>query len=632
MVSTLNEVISLSSQLAIGSTFAGDYRIESPLAEGGMGAVFVVEQLSTGRKRALKVLQPVLSGQQGAVDRFLREAKLSAKIQSEHVVEVIDAGLDEATRSPFLVMELLDGMDLAAYVNKHGPATLSAATVLLQQLAHALSAAHAAGVIHRDLKPENVFVANSRRADGIPTVKLLDFGIASMLEGAATSASTSHVVGSPAWMAPEQVDAARLRPATDVWAFGLLTFWVLTALQYWKCANQPGTTMQALLIEKLVDPMPPASERAAFFRRAWPLGADFDRWFACATHRDPERRFASMSHAWTALEPILRSAHSYHSALGAAPTAVFASASVSGHALGSATASASHAHNRAVTDAAVGIAPTLYSAPLANTTSPHTRATSSQATVAKWAGPSVAVLALTVVVGSLANRKSSQEHQFEREQRSGASSDQAPSAQRAVSTDTEAGTAASEPASSALSAQGIGPSRAAMGLTDADTPQPSALTVATPVRPHADETRTETPARVDRGARAAARTIARQRPEQALARPNSAATTTAAAAAPGPSVVGLGPGSPPTTSRCAAYTHTERSATDALAQAQALELTDPRRARGLRLQAAALRSGLDNHLASLQNMARGSLAQDAAFVQMVRDLEQCRTRLRAAHP
>jgi serine/threonine protein kinase len=209
----------------VGALFADDYRVESLLAEGGMGAVFAVVQQSTGRRRALKLLRPALASDPSTRERFIREARVGSSIESDHVVEVIDAGFDPATSAPFLVMELLDGSDLHRYVTARGALEVREAREVLRQLCHALAAAHAAGVIHRDLKPENVFVARSRRADVPFTIKLLDFGIASVLEQSATSHATGAIVGSPAWMAPEQVDTGLIRASTDVWALGLIAFW-----------------------------------------------------------------------------------------------------------------------------------------------------------------------------------------------------------------------------------------------------------------------------------------------------------------------------------------------------------------------------------------------------------------------
>src|SRR5262245_55323193 len=146
-------------QLAPGSVFARDFRVLHPLAEGGMGAVYVVEQLSTGKRRALKVMLPQLAPDQRARERFAQEARIGGQIESGHVGEVVSAGIDELSGMPWLAMELLDGRDLASTVRERGPLAPSEAYDVFQQIADGLGAAHGKGIVHRDLKPENLFIA-----------------------------------------------------------------------------------------------------------------------------------------------------------------------------------------------------------------------------------------------------------------------------------------------------------------------------------------------------------------------------------------------------------------------------------------------------------------------------------------
>jgi len=165
------------ADLAAGSVFANDYRIVRRLAAGGMGAVYIAEQLSTGRERALKLMHPGLVGSPELRDKFALEARVGARIRSEHVVEVVGAGVDAQSGVPWLAMELLEGEDLAHAVKRRGAFTPLETAGILAQICHALGAAHAAGIVHRDLKPENVFLAERRRAQESYTVKVLDFGI-----------------------------------------------------------------------------------------------------------------------------------------------------------------------------------------------------------------------------------------------------------------------------------------------------------------------------------------------------------------------------------------------------------------------------------------------------------------------
>ncbi|MGF1468570.1 MAG: serine/threonine-protein kinase, partial [Sandaracinaceae bacterium] len=291
--------------LAPGTTFADDYRVVAPLAEGGMGAVYVVDQLSTGKRRALKVMHPQLLGDDKSRQRFTEEARVGSRIDSEHVVDVVAAGVDEATGIPWLAMELLDGQNLAQVVEARGPLPPAEALEVLEQAAHALGDAHGKGIVHRDLKPENLFLARSRRRGEGSVVKILDFGIARTAERSHTSATVTSAIGSPLWMAPEQATpGAKLRPATDVWALGLIAFYLLTGKSYWRAANEATFTLSALLVEVMTQDVVPASERARQLG-AGPLPPGFDAWFLTSVARAQEARFADASAAVEALVPVL---------------------------------------------------------------------------------------------------------------------------------------------------------------------------------------------------------------------------------------------------------------------------------------------------------------------------------------
>jgi serine/threonine protein kinase len=292
-------------QLVPGQVLARDFRVIAPLAHGGMGAVYVVEQLSTGKRRALKVMLPQLVADARARERFHQESRIGGQIDSEHIVEVLGAGIDEGSGVPWLAMELLEGRDLSS-VREHGPLPHAEVHEILQQLGEGLGAAHAKGIVHRDLKPENLFVAISRRR-GVPfTVKILDFGIAKLTQESRTTASATAAIGSPMWMAPEQTEQhARLRPATDVWAMGLIAFHLLTGRFYWRVANLPDLRLTALFTEVLVTPLEPASVRAQQLQVGHLIPPGFDGWFARCVDRDPEHRFPDARIAATALGPTL---------------------------------------------------------------------------------------------------------------------------------------------------------------------------------------------------------------------------------------------------------------------------------------------------------------------------------------
>jgi serine/threonine-protein kinase len=286
--------------LQTGQVVGNDFRIVRPLGSGGMGAVFVAEQLSTGRMRALKVIHPELMADADARRRFALEARIAARVESDHVVEVVSAGIDGDTHTAFLAMELLDGRDLREELRLLGRLSVLDALDVLGQVAHGLGAAHRAGIVHRDLKPENVFLARSRLSTQRRLVKILDFGIAKLVHDART---TTRPIGTPLYMAPEQVDSpSRVSPCTDVWAFGLLAFRALAGIDYWRAAG--AGSMTQLLREILVDPLEAASARAAEQATPAVLARGFDQWFSQAVARNPANRFADATLAFEALRSL----------------------------------------------------------------------------------------------------------------------------------------------------------------------------------------------------------------------------------------------------------------------------------------------------------------------------------------
>jgi len=258
---------------------AGRYRTVRFLGKGGMGAVYEVEHLHTGQRLAMKVLasrQPEVS-----VERFKREARAASRIQSDHVVRVTDADVaPELDGAPFLVMELLEGSDLER-ATTGGPASQADVLEWLRQVARALVKAHEAGIVHRDLKPENLFL--TRREDGSPLVKILDFGIAKMAVEAGSLTQSGQFLGTPHYMAPEQADSEGVVTGrADLYALGLIAFRLLVGRSYWK-----PSTLPQLLAQILAEPMVPPSTRGATF------GEAFDAWFLRSCDRDPAKRFDS---------------------------------------------------------------------------------------------------------------------------------------------------------------------------------------------------------------------------------------------------------------------------------------------------------------------------------------------------
>jgi serine/threonine protein kinase len=186
----------------VGSTLAETYRIESVIADGGMGRVYVARHLRLpARGLAVKILHRNLAGDSEVVSRFRREAEIADAIDHPNVIDIVDVH-STADGVPFIVTELLVGEDLGQRLEREGKLSIADTVHILVQVCDVLQAVHARGVIHRDLKPNNLFLVGDPAK---PTVKLIDFGIARLHEpGNARATQTGVVMGTPAFMAPEQ--------------------------------------------------------------------------------------------------------------------------------------------------------------------------------------------------------------------------------------------------------------------------------------------------------------------------------------------------------------------------------------------------------------------------------------------
>jgi eukaryotic-like serine/threonine-protein kinase len=208
-----------------GDVLAGKYEVLRVLGVGGMGVVLAARHMHMERTVALKLMLPhALSTE--STERFLREARAAAQVQGEHVARVLDVGTLE-DKTPFLVMEYLEGTDLARLLRSRGPLPVEEAVGFVLQACEALAEAHAAGIVHRDLKPANLFV--TARPDGSALLKVLDFGISKLthagkrLEASLTKSQT--VMGTPLYMSPEQLRSTRdAGPETDVWSLGCVLY------------------------------------------------------------------------------------------------------------------------------------------------------------------------------------------------------------------------------------------------------------------------------------------------------------------------------------------------------------------------------------------------------------------------
>ena len=291
----------MSAKLEEGTVFAGRYRIVRCLAAGGMGAVYEAVHLETDRRRALKVMHPHLFQSEEMRERFKREARIAAQVESEYIVDVSDAGVDEATQMPFLVMELLRGEELGDRVKRMGRLPPEEVVMYMQQAAWALDRTHAASIVHRDLKPANLFLTT--REDGTPRIKILDFGVAKLVAESATAAGATQSLGTPIYMAPEQFRTnTKLTAAADIYALTLMTYTLLVGAAYWAEEAKSAGDMIAFAIAALNGPQESAVLRAA--RRGVTLPPGFDAWFAKGTAVNPADRFPTATEAVRALRTV----------------------------------------------------------------------------------------------------------------------------------------------------------------------------------------------------------------------------------------------------------------------------------------------------------------------------------------
>jgi serine/threonine-protein kinase len=222
----------------------GGFRIRRKLGEGGMGAVYVAEQLSLGRDVALKLLPASLSENSEFVERFLREARLAAGVSHPNVVGVHEAGAEEGLH--FMAMELVRGKSLSELLRERGPLSESEVHSALGQAARGLGAAAKIGLIHRDIKPANILLTE----DGI--IKVADFGLAKNTGSASLLTQSGQVMGTPAYMSPEQGQAEEVDLRSDIYSLGATAFHLLTGR-----IPFAGDTAVAILMQHAQAPLPP---------------------------------------------------------------------------------------------------------------------------------------------------------------------------------------------------------------------------------------------------------------------------------------------------------------------------------------------------------------------------------------
>lgn len=277
----------------VGAVLEGRFRVEKILGRGGMGNVYAAEELRLRRRCALKVLQPEIAKERANVDRFLREAQTIAQLSHENIVDIYSFG-EDTDGAVFFTMELLEGEDLENRLKdfKRRPTTWREVCGWGIQVARAVGAVHAAGLIHRDLKPANVFL--TRRRDGSELVKLLDFGIVRAEDGPDLT-RTGAVFGTPHYMSPEQLRQMPMDRRSDVYSFGVLLFKALTGKIPFR-----GEPIQVALMHVQT---PPPSLIATAPELEIPQA--LEDLVLRAMSKDPAERFQTMEEVEDALREIL---------------------------------------------------------------------------------------------------------------------------------------------------------------------------------------------------------------------------------------------------------------------------------------------------------------------------------------
>jgi len=276
-----------------GAVLSRRYKLKHEIGRGGMGAVYAAERLDGGGPVAIKILHPFFVADETVLTRFLEEGRTCMRLVHPNILRVHEC-LAAEDGSPYLVMDLLEGVPLSAYTRNGGRIALPHGIPILQGILAGLEAAHAMGIVHRDLKPGNVFLA---RSGGVFSVKLLDFGIAKVMDaagGMGTKTSTGALLGTPAYMSPEQVKSAKdVDGRSDLWSVGVMFYEMLTG----RVAFPAPTEYARLAAVISAKPTPIASIDPALFI----VAAFMDR----ALEKDRERRFQTAVEMASALTGVM---------------------------------------------------------------------------------------------------------------------------------------------------------------------------------------------------------------------------------------------------------------------------------------------------------------------------------------
>ena len=278
---------------AVGELIGGKYRVEAPLAEGGMGIVVRATHLELDCSVALKVIRPAHIANEEVVARLLSEARIAASLHSKHVNRVLDVGRT-ARGIPYLVLEYMAGSDLCSYLARCGSLPMSEAVDYVLQACEALAEAHAIGIVHRDLKPENLFL--SEEADGGFVLKVLDFGISKAPPrrgGQSVITNPFEIIGSPTYMSPEQVRGTGVDARADIWALGAVLHELCTGEMLFEASSMTDTFAK-ILDEDYLPPAYGASAAAVLLHQV-----------VCrCLRRNPDERYGNVVELARELAPL----------------------------------------------------------------------------------------------------------------------------------------------------------------------------------------------------------------------------------------------------------------------------------------------------------------------------------------
>jgi len=229
----------------IGSIVARSYRLERVLGEGGMGTVYEATHTRVPRKFAVKVLKPECAADRDLFERFRREAEIASSIGHEHIAEALDFDILE-DGAPYIILEFLEGEHLGTRIGRRQRLSVDETAQIIEDTASALQAAHERGIVHRDLKPQNLFLIRRGKRDDF--VKVLDFGISKVLHDASLSTREGSYLGTPNYMAPEQLAAEHgpIDARTDIWALATIAYECLTGRLAFSGPTVSGTFFQVV--------------------------------------------------------------------------------------------------------------------------------------------------------------------------------------------------------------------------------------------------------------------------------------------------------------------------------------------------------------------------------------------------